>query len=72
VKHRRLYLEDVVREEEFWAHKKQERSVARAEKRRKKSWINAQFNNPNTELDDEDPHWFDYSFLTSEETIDKE
>jgi hypothetical protein len=31
----------VAREEEFWAQKKQERRATRAEKRRKKAWINA-------------------------------
>jgi hypothetical protein len=43
-----------VAEEEFWARKKQERRTAHAEKRRKKAWIEAEFDNPNTELDDED------------------
>jgi hypothetical protein len=55
----------VAREEEFWAQKKREWRAARAEKRRKKAWIDAEFNNPNTELDDEDPRWLEYSFLTS-------
>jgi hypothetical protein len=27
---------------------------------------------PNTELVDKDPRWFEYNFLTSEESIDKE
>jgi hypothetical protein len=66
--HRRLHLE----EEEFWAWKKQERRMARVEKRRKKAWIEAECDNPNTELDDEDPRWLDYTFLTTKESTDKE
>jgi hypothetical protein len=54
VEHRRLHPEDVAKEEEFWAWKKQELWAARTEKRRKKAWIEAEFNNSNTELDDED------------------
>jgi hypothetical protein len=42
------------------------------EKMRKKAWIKAEFNNPNTELDDEDPRWLDYSFITSELRPDEE
>jgi hypothetical protein len=46
--------------------------AARVEKRRKKELIEAEFNNPNTELNVEDPRWFDYSFLAFEEGTDKE
>jgi hypothetical protein len=69
--HRRLHPEEMAREEEFWVQKKQEQRAALAEKRRKKSWIDAEFNNPSTELNDKDPHWFEYSFLTSEESTDE-
>jgi hypothetical protein len=72
VEHRHLHPEDVAREEEFWAQKKKERRVAHAEKRRKKAWIEAEYNNPNTELEDKDPHWLEYNFLTSEESTDEE
>jgi hypothetical protein len=70
--HRRLHTEEVARKEEFWAQKKQERRAARMEKRRKKAWLDTEINNPNTELDDEDPRCLDYSFLTSKESIDEE
>jgi hypothetical protein len=46
--------------------------AARVEKRRKKEWIEVEFNNPNMELNVEDPCWFDYSFLASEEGTDEE
>jgi hypothetical protein len=62
----------VAREEEFWAHKKQERRAACAEKMRKKAWFEAEYNNSNTELDDEDPHWLEYNVLTSEDSTHKE
>jgi hypothetical protein len=45
--------------------------VAHVEKRRKKAWIEAEYNNPNMELDD-DERWLEYNFLTSEETTDEE
>jgi hypothetical protein len=45
--------------------------VAHAEKRRKKACIDAEFNNPNTELDDKHPRWSEYIFLTSEESTHK-
>jgi hypothetical protein len=70
--HRRHHPEDVAREEVFWAQRKQERKAARTEKRRKKAWIKAEYNNRNTELDDEDPRWLEYNFLTSEDSIDEE
>jgi hypothetical protein len=37
----------------------------RVEKRSKKAWIEAEFDNPSTELDNEDPRWMDYTILTS-------
>jgi hypothetical protein len=70
--HRRLHPVDVAKEEEFWAQKKQEQRVAHVEKRRKKAWIEAGYNNPNMELDDEDPRWLEYNFLTSEESTYEE
>jgi hypothetical protein len=54
--HRHLHPEEVAMEEEFWVWKKQERRATHTEKRRKKAWTEAEFNNHNTELDDEDPH----------------
>jgi hypothetical protein len=70
--HRRLHTEEVVREKEFWAQKKLEQRAASTEKRRKKAWLDAEINNPNTELDDDDPRWLDYSFLTSKESTDED
>jgi hypothetical protein len=59
-------------EEQFWAQKKQQWRAAHMEKRRKKEWIGADFNNPNTELDDEDLRWLDYIFLAFQESTDEE
>jgi hypothetical protein len=66
--HRHLHPEDVAREEEFWAQKKHERRVAYPKKRRKKAWVETEYNNPNTELDNKDPHWLEYRFITSDES----
>jgi hypothetical protein len=44
----RLHPEHATREEEFWVQKKQERRAAHMEKRRKKAWIEVEYNNPNT------------------------
>jgi hypothetical protein len=71
VEHQRLDPEEVAMEE-FWARKKQERRAVRKEKRRKKAWIETEFNNPNTELNDEDPRWLNYNFLASEESTHEE
>jgi hypothetical protein len=70
--HQRLHPEDIAREEEFWAQKKLERRAMRVEKRRKKAWIEGEYNNPNTEHVNEDPCWLEYNFLTSEDSTDKE
>jgi hypothetical protein len=70
VEHWRLHLEDMAKEKVFWAQKKQERRAARAEKRRKKAWIEVEYNNTNTELNDKDPHWLECNFLTSKESTD--
>jgi hypothetical protein len=70
--HRRLHPKDVAREEGFWVHKKQERRAACAEKMRKKAWIEAEYNNSNTKLDDEDLHWLEYNVLTFEDSNHKE
>jgi hypothetical protein len=71
VEHRRLHMEELARGEEFCAQKKQERRTARTEKRSQKAWLDAEINNPNTELGDEDPRWLDYNFLTFEESTDE-
>jgi hypothetical protein len=64
--------EDLAEKEEFWARKKQEWRATHAGKWRKKAWIEANFDNPNTELNDEDPRWLDYTIHTSEESTDEE
>jgi hypothetical protein len=38
----------------------------------KKAWIEAEYNNPNMELDDEDPHRLEYNVLTSKDSTQKE
>jgi hypothetical protein len=47
-------------------------------RRRRRSWHcplirsrEDQRDNPNMELDDKDPRWLDYTFLTSEEITDE-
>jgi hypothetical protein len=69
---RRLHPEEVAMKEDFWTWKKQEQRAAHAEKRRKKAWIETKFDNINKDLDDEDPCWLEYSFLTFKESTDEE
>jgi hypothetical protein len=38
----------------------------------KNAWIKAEYNNPDMELDDEDPRWLEYNFITSKESTDKD
>jgi hypothetical protein len=55
---RRLFPQDVQAEVEFYAAKRAERRAARADCRRRKAFIMAQINGPQT-IPDDDPRWDD-------------
>jgi hypothetical protein len=68
---RRLFPQDVQAEVKFYAAKRAERRVARADRRRCKAFIMAQIDGPQT-IPDDDPRWDDMWTDSSETTTDDE
>ncbi|XP_020180005.1 uncharacterized protein [Aegilops tauschii subsp. strangulata] len=62
---------DVAAENEFWAQRRAERAVRRADKRARKELAEAQLDNPASTWDSEDPRWLD-AFTSSDYTTEED
>jgi hypothetical protein len=66
-----LFPQDVQAEVEFYAMKRAERRAVRVDRRRRKAFIMAQINGPQT-IPDDDPRWDDMWTDSDETTTDDE